>query len=320
MKKLLWGALFVTVGYQGAFAQGLLQQQFGSGANAFTMDFVTIGNPNNAPDTTGYGSVAYSYNLGKYEVSREMINKANSAEGLGITLFDMTNYGGNGVNRPATGISWYDAAKFVNYLNTVNGYQAAYRFGESGNMQLWEVGQYSGSNQFRNKDAVYFLPSNNEWYKAAFYDSQRTGADKYWNFPTSSDDAPTPVSGGLEGAVYDRQSGPSDVTSAGTLGPWGTMGQGGNVWEWTETAKDGINNAPTEERELRGGDFFADDGGVGYFMAYDSPNYSRPSGDYLHMEGIGFRVASTASIPEPSSLSLLLAGVTVLMARRRAKQ
>ena len=173
----------MAVGYQSASAQ-LVTESFGSGANAFSMEFVTIGNPNNAPDTTGYGSVAYTYNLGMYEVSRGQIDKANSAGSLGITLFDMTNYGGNGVNRPATGISWYDAAKFVNYLNTINGYQAAYKFDGSGNMQLWEGGQYSGSNQFRNKDAVFFLPSNNEWYKAAFYDSQRTGADKYWNFPT----------------------------------------------------------------------------------------------------------------------------------------
>ena len=67
-----------------------ITQTFGTGANAFTMDFVTIGNPNNVADTTGNpnpaGSVAYTYNLGKYEVSRDMITKANSAGSLGITM------------------------------------------------------------------------------------------------------------------------------------------------------------------------------------------------------------------------------------------
>jgi hypothetical protein len=60
------------------------------------MDFVTIGNPNNVADITGQpnpaGSVAYTYNIGKYEVSRDMIDKANSAGSLGITMQDMTTF------------------------------------------------------------------------------------------------------------------------------------------------------------------------------------------------------------------------------------
>ena len=121
-----------------------ITETFGIGANAFTMDFVTIGNPGNAADTTGSpnpaGSVAYTYNLGKYEVSREQIDKANSAGSLGITLQDMDNYGGNGVNKPATGIGYYEAAKYVNWLNTSTGGTAAYKFDGSGAFQLWSAG------------------------------------------------------------------------------------------------------------------------------------------------------------------------------------
>ena len=95
-------------------AQSLLQT-FGSGANAFNIDFVTIGNPGNAADTTGApnpaGSVGYVYNLSKNEVSRDMITKANTAAGLGITLADTASYvGGNFAGRAATGISWNEAA------------------------------------------------------------------------------------------------------------------------------------------------------------------------------------------------------------------
>ena len=115
MKFLILSLL--ALGYQSASAQ-LVTESFGSGANAFKLDFVTVGNPNNPADTTGSpnpaGSVAYTYNLGKYEVSRDQINKANAAGSLGITLDNMTSYGGNGVNRPATGVSWYEAATYVN--------------------------------------------------------------------------------------------------------------------------------------------------------------------------------------------------------------
>ena len=54
---------------------------FGTDTNQFSMDFVTIGNPGNVADTTGdpnpVGAVAYSYQISKYEVSREMILKAH---------------------------------------------------------------------------------------------------------------------------------------------------------------------------------------------------------------------------------------------------
>ena len=58
---------------------------FGSGANQFDIDFVTIGNPGNAPDDTGYGAVASTYRIGTYEVSRGMIGAYN-AIGEGPTL------------------------------------------------------------------------------------------------------------------------------------------------------------------------------------------------------------------------------------------
>jgi len=158
--------------YQSASATSLLET-FGAGANAFTMEFVTIGNPNNAADTTGApnpaGSVAYTYNLGKHEVSREQITKANSAGSLGITMHDMSGYGGNGLLKPATGISYYEAAKYVNWLNTSTGGTAAYKF-VSGTFTLWSAGDagYNASNMFRNSLAKYWLPSSNEWYKGAY--------------------------------------------------------------------------------------------------------------------------------------------------------
>jgi len=299
MRKLLILSL-LALSYQSASATSLLES-FGSGANAFTMEFVTIGNPGNAaydgidsPWGNSYsaGSVAYTYNIGKYEVSRDMITKANSAGSLGITMADMSSNGGNGVNRPATGVSWYEAATYVNWLNTSTGGTAAYKFSGS-TFQLWSAGDagYNANNMYRNSQAKYVIASSNEWYKGAY-----GNLDGTWNnYPTGSDSAPTAVASGTAAntAVYNGQhgtpeysgpSGPADITSAGGLSAYGTMGQGGNAWEWNETAFDGSNNTADETRELRGGAWWFFGGSLdASYRAYDDPSDDRH---------YGFRVAS----------------------------
>ena len=311
MNKLLFLTL-LALGYQTASATSLLET-FGTGANEFTMEFVTIGNPGNAADTTGTpnpaGSVAYTYNLGKYEVSREQIDKANAAGSLGITLQNMSSYGGNGSLRPATGISWIEAAKYVNWLNTSTGGTAAYKFSGS-TFQLWSSTDagYNANNPFRNSNAKFWLPSTDEWYKGAY-----GKADGSWsNFPNGSDSAPTAVASGTAAntAVYGQSisNGPADIKNAGGLSSYGTMGQGGNVWEWNETASDGINNTAGERRELRGGSWNNDSDSLAASTRY----YDDPSGE--DFGDAGFRVAS---VPEPSTGLLVLLGLSGLLLKRR---
>ena len=314
MNKLLLLSL-LALGYQTASAQ-LVTESFGSGVNAFTMDFVTIGNPGNAADTTGSpssaGSVAYTYNLGKYEVSRDQITKANAVGSLGITMAGMGIYGGNGLLKPATGISWYETAKYVNWLNTSTGGTAAYKFDGSGNFQLWAAGDegYNASNLFRNSLAKYVIASKDEWYKGAY-----GKADGSWsNFPNGTDSAPTAVAGGTAAntAVYNGQAGPADINNAGGLSAYGTMGQGGNVWEWNETAYDGSNNTAGESREMRGGSWNKID--IYYGVNLDAS--FRSIHGYPSNEGydLGFRVAS---VPEPSTGLLVVLGLSGLLLKRR---
>ena len=261
MKRLL-GVLVLS----GLTAQAqTITETFGSGANQFSIDFVTIGNPGNAADPEGlrYGSVSYVYHIGKYEVSRDMVDKANPAGGLGISLYDMSRFGGNGVNRPATGFGWFGAARFVNWLNTSQGYLPAYKFDSSGNFQLWSTGEigYNPNNQFRNALARYVIQNHNEWYKAAF--GSPNGV--WYDYSTGSDSPPasvpsgtspnTAIFGGNYGSLYGSPVGnsPADVDNAGGLSAWGTMAQGGNVGEFMENARDGLNDSTTEIRELRTG-------------------------------------------------------------------
>ena len=307
--------LFVLASLNTISSAQTLTKTFGTGANAFTMDFVTIGNPGNAADTTGSpnpaGSVAYTYNIGKYEVSRGQIDRANSAGSLGITLYDMELYGGNGVNKPATGVSWFEAATYVNWLNTSTGGTAAYKF-VGGTFQLWSPTDagYNASNLFRNSLAKYVLPSTSEWYKAAY--GNRNGT---WNnYATGSDSAPTAVASGtaantaVYNGVYNGLSSPADITSAGGLSPYGTMGQGGNVREWTDTAYDESNDIAGEKMESRGGTWESSD-------YRTSASYRDRDPAYFEWGYLGFRVAS---VPEPSSLSLLaLGGVVVALCRRK---
>ena len=291
---------------------------FGTGGNAFTMDFVYVGDAGNADDTAGQpnpaGRVSYNYAIGKYEVRQSFINKYNSEFGtsnsLEISL--LTGATGVGDDKPAAGVSWNEAARFVNWLNTSQGYTAAYKFTGSGvndNIDLWVSGDagYDAANPFRNSLAKFVLPSVDEWYKAAYYDPV---TDSYFQYATGSNTAPTSVPGGgttAGTAVYDTQSAPGAVDLAGGLSPFGTMGQDGNLIEFNETALDLTNDSVSEARIARGGRW--DDTGIGRF-----PLGSRgPSADTL--DGVGFRVVMLV-VPEPSSLALLLAGVIGVGYRR----
>jgi hypothetical protein len=198
----------------------------------------------------------------------------------------------------------------VNYLNTSSGSTAAYKFDGSGNFQVWSAGDigYDSNNLFRNILARYVLPSIDEWYKSA-YGSPK---DAWYNYPTGSDSVPTAVASGVTDstAVYNFQNGPADITEAGGLSPWGTMAQGGNVFELIETAYDGINDFNEKNREIRGGNwnFYA-----APMMSSFDLNIDPSSEGSLGLV-TGLRVAM---IPEPSSLSLLALGGAVVALRRR---
>jgi formylglycine-generating enzyme required for sulfatase activity len=305
---------------------------FGSGGNTFTMEFVAIGDAGNSADTSGKpnpaGAVSYEYQIGKYEVSRDMIDQYNTNYGtsnsLEITLSDMTSYGGNGADRPATGISWNEAARFVNWLNTSQGYSAAYHFTSGGvndNASVWSIGDagYDASNPYRNSGAIYVLPSTDEFYKAAFYDPV---AGTWLDYPTLDGNAPTAVASGTSvgTAVFDQtlETGPANVHQAGGLNAQGIMAMGGNVIEWEESSFDQTNSSGSLGRGRRGGYWGTPSSQVNYLSS------ALRSGNITTLESLtsGFRVVSlAAAVPEPSSLAVIgLLSLTGLCMRPRRKR
>ena len=283
---------------------------FGTSGNEFTIDFANIGNTGNAADTTGYGAVPYEYRASIHEISQDDITKATASGMSNVTAGAWTG------SQPAANIDWYEAAAFVNFLNTNSAKTAAYDLAFSNgswSMALWSSEQAwtaGGTNLYRNKDAFYFLPSENEWYKAAYYNAAGTN---YFLYPTGSDTAPTAVASGTNAgsAVYDgAASVPAIVASAGGLSPYGTMGQGGNVSEWNESAYGGTNSSPSEGRAIRGGYWNTSEYGLRSSSRLDG----YPANEYA---GVGFRVAS---VPEPSTYVLVLlgAGAVYLWKRRKS--
>ena len=305
----------------------------GSGAGqSFQMDFVSIGNPGNAADTTGVpnpaGRVDRTYDINTFEVSRAMITAYNANSGVvGITLQDMSasgsNNGGNGVDRPATGVTWNEAARFVNWLNTQKGFAPAYKYANSTigtNLTPWTVADtldYDATNPYRSKRANFFLPSFNEWYKAAYYSPGGT----YFDYANGSNTAPGAVASGniANTAVYGQPTsqGPADVKNAGGLSPYGVMGLGGNVFEWEESSTDLSNSAGGLDRGVRGGNWLNT-------SSYLSSS-SRLSADTNFEDNeFGFRVASynsDAVVPEPSMMVIgMVFGLGGLAAKRRLKK
>ena len=152
---------------------------FGTGDNQFTLDFVPISDATNP--TSGYGIVNYSYRMGTYEITNDQWNKFTAAYGTvtgdpsGAYDSSFYDYGTGTVNVPANNTSWYEAAQFVNWLNTSTGHQAAYKFtGTQGTSDYtfatWDAADaWGGANLYRHKDAFYFLPDEDEWVKAAYW-------------------------------------------------------------------------------------------------------------------------------------------------------
>jgi formylglycine-generating enzyme required for sulfatase activity len=290
---------------------------FGTGANEFTIDFVTISGDTNP--TSGYGIVTGDYRMGRLEITNDQWNKfqANygAVTGNPSDAYDESPYYYTGTNVPTNEVSWYEAAQFVNYLNTSSGHAATYKFtGTQGTsdytMTAWDLldNGYDSSNPFRNSDAKYFLPTEDEWVKATYWNgtSLQTYATKPGESLTQGDGTSGTGWNYHDGGFATNPSGPWDVGS-GSEELNGTFDMMGNVWEWMESPYLSGNYSSGSSRGVRGSSYGTNDSG----LSSSFRGSGNPSNEY---DIIGFRVAS---VPEPCSLVLLGLGGLVLRKRLR---
>jgi formylglycine-generating enzyme required for sulfatase activity len=165
-------------------------------------DYVTVGNPGNAADpATGsvYGAVAYQYRIAKNETTisqyveflnavaavpagsyqTDLWNSSMSSNpytdgiarsGAG-TLGNPYSYSAIGSgNRPVAYVSWFDAARFVNWMHNGQG-------GASTETGVYALNGATSGIFTAQPGATIWLPTESEWYKAAYYDpTKNSGA------------------------------------------------------------------------------------------------------------------------------------------------
>jgi sulfatase modifying factor 1 len=238
-------------------------------AQAALPETVTVGNPGNKADTTDFGAVAYEYKIGKYEVTNaeycEFLNavaKTDTHE-----LYDPRMDGGpedwGGISRsgdsgsytyavregfakkPVGYVTWHSCIRFVNWLSNGKGKgdteKGSYTIDGDGVDQV-KVPDHAAL--AKGTTTKWVMASENEWYKAAYYDAKKAGGAGYWQFPVKSDDpcqanfnsnAPT------EGGQFKE-----------SVSPYGTYDQGGNAWEYNDNVSNG-------KVGLRGGSYYIND-------------------------------------------------------------
>ena len=287
--------LFAALGLQAAFLTAPIK-----------IDTRFVGDAGNAADTggtAGTGSVAYDYYIGTTEVTAgqyasflNAVASTSDVNGLYNTNMYSNTHGcgiqrtGNategytytatkGDNMPVNFVSVYDAMRFCNWLSTGNTETGVYVFTGANDISLvvrddaaWQAGGIA-------------IASLDEWYKAAFYQGNGT----YSMYANGTNVAPT-----AEEANYNI-SGIGTITDVdfGAASHYGTYGQNGNVWEWTDTVTGADANV-----YRRGGGF-----GNTATSLRASAAYNNTAANESNL--YGFRVSSLEPISEPSTYAAI---------------
>lgn len=278
-------------------------------AGGLVIDTVLVDAPGNSADpATGYGAVEDTFRIAKSEVTlnqyltflnavaqtpaNDVIAGLWQAElasekedpgplilrkGAGTeadpyiyVLAVSDKWGARAGMRPVPWVTWFDAARFANWMHNGGVRGADTETGAYTLVNYQIEGEVS-----RNAGARWWIPSEEEWYKAAYFDPAKPGGAGYWTYPTRSDTPPrdqmvpdahkNPLMRPLAPAanfneVYKplrRKKGgvltpacayADDDPQYDSRGPWGTCDQAGSLWEWTEAVY-----KPSPNHIVRGG-------------------------------------------------------------------
>lgn len=323
-----------------------------------TFDFKTIGNPGNAGNAANanLGAVSSIFQMSSREtLNSQYVEFLNSVDPTGANpngIYDgnMTSQTTGGINfnsgapngskytvkpgapagstpgnsyanMPVNWLTWFSAARFVNWVN--NGATPASST-ETGAYTL--SGATSGPIPARNPGATYFLPSVNEWYKAGFHNAAAGTAGTYYTWPTTNNSTPVNTTSiavmtgtaGVNAANYGGAATPSVSPLGGgsyyqTTSSYGLFDMLGNVTEFTDS------QAGSTTPNIMGGNFLITTANIGNWNANAA---LRTASSSLVSQGNGFRIAA---VPEPATIALAGIGITTLaglewMKRRKKKQ
>lgn len=272
---------------------------------SFTMETVTVGALDNAADTTGYGAVSYEYAMGKYEVTNSQYVAFLNAKAADDTLslfnasMSITQTGSSGEyvysttspDAPILSLSFWSAVRFANWMHNGQGTGDT----ETGSYTLTSEGM-ANNTVTRNANATWVIPSEDEWYKAAYYNAE---LETYTMYAAGTGVLPEAATPNVDSdqANFNNVVGHATAVGAytGSVSYWGTFDQNGNASEWLET----IESA--SERTYRGGSYMT----PGILLKKTARNG-------LGLEGnsdTGFRLAM---VPEPQWSAALMAAAAFL--------
>jgi formylglycine-generating enzyme required for sulfatase activity len=213
-------------------------------------------------------------------------------------------------------VSWGAAARFANWMH--NGQPTGSHGPSTTETGAYALNGATTTEQLmavtRSPGATWFIPTENEWYKAAYYQPAAQGGDSdgYWTYPMKTNDTPysdqppgsTPdntragnfkqddgIANGYDDGFAVTGSPTSVITQnyltdvgayAAASSYYGTFDQGGNLWEWNEFAYRSV------ERGIRGGEWVGSSSSAkasGHFM----------NGPTDQIPDFGFRLASTVA-------------------------
>lgn len=355
----VWSAVACSVLFTGSIAGG-----------GVIYEVVPVGDPGNPADSTGYGAVSYNYYIGKFEVtigqyvtflnavakadpnglySTQMANNATTSgiERTGVSgAFEYTPRTPTGFNpigadsptqRPITFVNMFDAMRFANWManGQPKGPQGPTTTEDGAyNMTGATATNIPGKN-FTNPNTfsapTFWIPTENEWYKAAYYDPNRVSPETglpapYWTYATMSDDPPdnfdlggffpnqANVRRNLVYTVSQSTAGPTTnvLTDVGvfesTSSYYGAFDMTGNVREWALPGG-------ASGRVARGGDWNTNN------TANMGKTVRFTPGAQVEEAITGFRLASNmATVPEPSTWLWTAAGLAGLIACRRLRR
>lgn len=181
-------------------------------------NYVLIENISNSNDSNNIGRVDYTYQLKKYPVTNaeyaeflNAVSKSTSSLGLWVPeMADSTQRGGinrtnaspnyiytiktNMGDKPVNFVNWFSMARYINWLH--NNKPTGLPGNSTTEDGVYTLTNFVVSGSFkptRNNINSYWLPNENEWYKAAYYDPTKNTIGGYWNYATQSDSLPDSI-------------------------------------------------------------------------------------------------------------------------------